>query len=243
MRDFSSYSTSDTRITLPCCRGHNFWESGHESLFLLTASITHGEVLHRHMELLISYDPQDVTAEGLEKLLAQLPEWRREKALSFLKPIDRVLCAEAYLLLCRILEEKYGICEQPSFAYGHNGKPVLEHYPDIHFNLSHCHRGVLCVVDDKPVGCDIEEFSSELHRDLCQWCFSQDETSRILASDTPIEEFTRLWTMKEAMLKLSGEGLRDDMARLLTPDTLAAVDMQTTVDRERGLAYSICRYK
>ena len=74
--------------------------------------------------------------------------------------IDQVLCAKAYILLKNGLRETYGITENPAFEYVKHEKPVLRDYPDIHFNLSHCKHGVLCVIDDKPIGCDIEEIEN-----------------------------------------------------------------------------------
>ena len=109
------------------------------------------------MLVLLHDHPQTVTQEELQRDLLLLPEWRQQKVLSFRFLIDRVLSAKAYLLLCQGLRQKYGITEMPSFDYVGHEKPILHGFPDIHFNLSHCRRGVLCVIDDEPVGCDIEE--------------------------------------------------------------------------------------
>ena len=37
--------------------------------------------------------------------------------------------------------------------------------------------------------------------------FGTDETLRIMSSENPEFEFTRFWTEKEAILKLTGEGV------------------------------------
>lgn len=97
--------------------------------------------------------------------------------------------------------------EVPPFAYGPNGKPFLKDHPGIHFNLSHCPRAALCVVADHPVGCDIEAVPEKLDLDLCHHCFNDKEVAAILASDSPTLTLTTLWTQKEALLKLTGEGL------------------------------------
>lgn len=44
----------------------------------------------------------------------------------------------------------HGITGNPVFEYVKHEKPVLRDYPDIHFNLSHCRRGIMCVIDDMP---------------------------------------------------------------------------------------------
>lgn len=106
--------------------------------------------------------PQDVTQEELQQDLLLLPEWRRQNASSYRFLIDQVLCAKAYLLLKNGLKEVYDITGNPVFEYVKHEKPVLRDYPDIHFNLSHCRRGIMCVIDDMPIGCDIEEIESTL---------------------------------------------------------------------------------
>ena len=118
--------------------------------------------------------PQDVTQEELQQDLLLLPEWRRQKVLSYHLLIDQVLCAKAYLLLKNGLREVYGITENLAFDYVRHEKPVLRDYPHIHFNLSHCKRGVMCVIDDMPIGCDIEEIESTLDIDLCHVCFNDN---------------------------------------------------------------------
>ena len=63
----------------------------------------------------------------------------------------------AGVLLERGLRE-YNICEcDVKIKTGENGKPYLEEYPEIHFNLSHSGNMVFAVFSDREVGCDIEE--------------------------------------------------------------------------------------
>jgi 4'-phosphopantetheinyl transferase len=37
------------------------------------------------------------------------------------------------------------------------GKPYLKEYPNFNFNISHSGEYVLCAVDDKSIGIDVEE--------------------------------------------------------------------------------------
>lgn len=187
--------------------------------------------------------PNTVTQEELKNDLLLLPEWRRMKALSYRFLIDQVLCTKAYLLLQRGLVENYGIEEELVFEYVGYGKPILRDYPDIHFNLSHCKRGVLCVIDNRPVGCDIEEIESKLDLDLCRKCFNDKEISKIISSSDSCLEFTKLWTMKESYLKLTGDGINDNLTTLFTKDLLGSITFDTHVCMEKGYVYSICKYK
>ena len=195
------------------------------------------------MYLQVFDHPQDVSREELNRDFLLLPQWRRKKVLSYRFLIDQVLCAKAYMLLKTGLREVYGIVDNPTFEYVMHEKPVLRDYPDIHFNLSHCRRGVLCVIDDHPIGCDIEKIEQTLDIDLCHFCYNDNEVDGILSAEDPCVEFTKLWTRKEATLKLTGEGLNDDLPSLFTSDTLNRMIFDTVVRKDKGFVYTVCRYK
>lgn len=195
------------------------------------------------MYLQVFDHPQDVTQEELNQYLDLLPHWRRKKVLSYCFLIDQVLCAKAYLLLKQGLKLLYGINDNPRFNYVMHEKPVLSDYPVIHFNLSHCRRGVMCVIDDRPIGCDIEEIETKLDLDLCHFCYNDSEVKSIVSAADPCVEFTKLWTKKEATLKLTGEGISNDLPSLFTQDLYDRLMFETTVLKDNGFVYTICRYK
>jgi 4'-phosphopantetheinyl transferase len=161
------------------------------------------------------YINDDIAHFDVEAALPLLSPQRREQCLKFRYELGRQTCAAAYLLLCQGLRELYGITEPPVFEYGPHGKPTIVGHPDIHFNLSHCREAAICVVADHPVGIDIETFR-EYRETLVDYVMNDDERRQIRESANPAAAFVRLWTMKEAVLKLSGEGLRNDMKNVLT---------------------------
>ncbi len=194
------------------------------------------------MHLLLFDRPQHVTQEELQKDLLLLPEWRQKKVLSFHFLIDRVLCAKAYLLLKKGLKHYYGIDGNPQFDYIRHDKPVLRDYPHIHFNLSHCKKGVLCVLNNQPIGCDIEEIEASLDIDLCHFCYNDSEITSIINAADPCVEFTKWWTKKESAMKLTGEGINDDLPSLFTPQTLSRLSFDTVVRKDLGFVYTVCCY-
>jgi len=190
------------------------------------------------MGLHILKNPLATSQEELEKDLRMLPQWRREKALAFKFKTDQVLCAKAYLLLCMSLREEYGLDCCPQFGYSENGKPYLKEFPHIHFNLSHCKNAVICIIGDSPVGCDVEEIFDSLDTDLCNFVFNEGEILAINSADNPNVEFSRFWTMKEAYLKLTGEGLTDNIKPLL--DSIGdKVRFNTIVDSDDKFVISV----
>ncbi|MGM9699619.1 MAG: 4'-phosphopantetheinyl transferase family protein [Prevotella sp.] len=164
----------------------------------------------------------------LNAVLPQLSEQRREQVLRFKHEGSRKQCAAAYLLLKRALREVYGIDEKPVFEYDEGGKPSLKGHPEIHFNLSHCAKAVACVVADHQVGIDVEE-TNRYKDSLARYAMNDEEYDQITRSDNPAETFTKLWTMKEALLKYTGEGLRRDIKTVLNLSPASEVEFHTEV--------------
>jgi 4'-phosphopantetheinyl transferase len=150
----------------------------------------------------------------LEAALLELSAERREQALRYRHELGRRQCTLAYLMLKRALHEEYGITGNLRFNYGEHGKPLLADYPDIHFSLSHCREAVACVVSDRPVGIDVESIG-RYREPLAAYTMSETERAAIAAAPSPEAAFTRLWTMKEALLKCSGQGIVDGLKTVL----------------------------
>jgi 4'-phosphopantetheinyl transferase len=70
------------------------------------------------------------------------------------------------------------------------------------------------VVSDKPVGVDIETIRP-YKESLARYVMNDDELEKILHAENPALEFTKLWTQKEAVVKLSGHGISNDMKSVL----------------------------
>ena len=187
-------------------------------------------------------DPSRVSEEQLREDILSIPAWRASKALKYRRLIDRVLCVKAYVLLRDILRREYGLAGNPEFSYLECGKPVLKDFPDIHFNLSHCEKGILCVVDDNPVGCDIEVIPETVDKDILRYAFSPAEQDAILGASDSRVEFARQWTIKEAVLKFTGLGLVDDLPSLMTSGLLPQkISIETKTDVIQGFAFTIAK--
>jgi len=179
---------------------------------------------------------QETVRLELASSLSLLPVWRRQKALSYRYDIDRYNCAKSYLLLKDLLLTHFGIDDYFKFGYGPYGKPFLVNYPDVHFNISHCHKAIFCAVGDTPIGVDIEEIQYD--KALAKQIFSDTEIIRINGSDNPSVEFTKLWTMKESYLKLIGSGLTDDLKSVLDSCD-PTIKFDTGIDLDTGVVYSV----
>lgn len=115
-------------------------------------------------------------------------------------------------------------CNVPSesivFGKNENGKPFAENL-DVQFNISHSEDMVVCAVDDKPVGIDIEKIR-QINLKIAKRVYTQDEIFYLTAGKDlsenqdsfVLERFFELWTAKEAYLKYLGCGIIDNLNTL-----------------------------
>ena len=180
------------------------------------------------------YLSEDIWDFDLSKALNEISEQRREQALKFKFEQGQRLCVLAYQLLKEGLHKEYGITENPIFEYNEHGKPSIVGHPEIYFNLSHCKEAVVCAVSNHPIGIDVESIR-EFKDSLVNYTMNDDEVREIDASENPASAFIRLWTMKEATMKLVGTGISNDMKTVI--DTTKY--KYTTIDRQRYI-YTVC---
>ena len=160
------------------------------------------------------YIDENIDGFDLEQGLKEISPQRREYALRYRNERDQRCCVAAYRLLQRALQQEYGITELPELEHDENGKPSLAGRPDIHVSLSHCRDAVACVVSDQPIGIDVET-RDHYSPEVAQRVMSEEEMCHIMASSDPATAFTRLWTMKESLFKLTGDDQGGDIARML----------------------------
>lgn len=89
------------------------------------------------------------------------------------------------------------------------GKPYFTDYPDIHYSVTHSKSSAACVLFDKPVGIDMEGHRAD-SCSVAKRFFSAHENIWIEEGASQEERdrrFLRLWTLKEAYSKMTGEGI------------------------------------
>ena len=144
--------------------------------------------------------------EELKKAEHYMNEQREFKIrrLRFLK--DKRQSAIAYLLLRYGLRKEYGINENVVLSEGSCGKPYLSNYPFVHFNLSHCDKGVVCMISDSAVGIDIT--SVKKGNMSCMYSsMTINEIEEILHAENSEVQFTKFWSLKESYCKCIGMGI------------------------------------
>ena len=171
------------------------------------------------MRYLVFDDMTRCTPAEVARLLPLVSVQRREQALRFSHTFGQFCCLKSYEMLLTLLRE-WGMehptapafAAPPSFLYNEHGHPRLETGP--FFSISHCRHAIAVVVSDCPIGIDIESVRP-LRHELVAKTMNTVEQALIATSAQPDRAFTRLWTCKEALLKLRGTGIIADLHRTL----------------------------
>ncbi len=94
-----------------------------------------------------------------------------------------------------------------SLEYGPQGKPFIKGREDLYFNVSHSGSKVFLGISDKEIGVDIER-NKEFKDSLVNYVFGEGDKKCAESTADPINKaYTRLWTVKESIMKHSGKGI------------------------------------
>lgn len=123
---------------------------------------------------------------------------------------------EAYGLLAELLAAEYGLPGLPELERQAGGKPFFPQRPDLHFNLSHSGGLALCGVGAAPLGVDIEAIRPR-RAGLARYICSPEEYAWYEELGGDWESLYTIWTLKEARVKCTGEGLRQRPEAIAVP--------------------------
>ena len=129
---------------------------------------------------------------------------RREQALRYKHTLGQFCCLKSWLMLKELSVFSH---QQSDFLYNEHGKPYLENGP--YFSISHCKEGIAVAVDDQPIGIDIEGIR-HADEELVARVMNEEEKFRVESLELRDRDraFTRLWTQKEAVVKMLGTGIQ-----------------------------------
>ena len=123
---------------------------------------------------------------------------------------------DAHALLVYAVRQHWGLEILPSVSRTDHGKPFFPDHPNFHFNLSHSRTFALCVLDDSPVGADIEIVRPH-HPRLAQRICSAEELVWLDGHADKLSALCQLWAAKEALAKYRGTGLTTPLRDLCPP--------------------------
>ena len=159
-------------------------------------------------------DMTQCSEQEVARLLPLVSAQRREQALRFTHLFGQYCCLKSYEMLQQLLASApYTLHSTPTFLYNEYGAPSIKNGP--YFSISHCKSGIAVAVSKQPIGIDIETVRP-LKVDLVKKTMNPLEQEAILSAPQPDWAFTRLWTRKEAFLKMKGTGIISDLHEVLS---------------------------
>lgn len=167
-------------------------------------------------------DMTQCSEQEVARLLPLVSVQRREQALRFTHLFGQYCCLKSYEILLQLLASTYTRHSTPTFLYNEYGAPSIKNGP--YFSISHCKSGIAVAVSKQPIGIDIETVRP-LKVDLVKKTMNPLEQEVIFFDTQPDWAFTRLWTRKEAFLKMKGTGIINDLHAALA-DSNGAKFMQ-----------------
>ena len=177
------------------------------------------------------------------RMLPLVSPQRREEALAYKHTHGRFCCLQSYLMLLELIGAVSPTLDYttPEFAFNEFGKPFLPGRPDLQFSISHTKNAIAVALSSQPVGVDIEQIHSASPA-LVAKTMNAEEQRRIAEAAHPDQLFTALWTRKEAVLKLRGTGIQDELHDVLKESENQVV-VETHICADKGYAWSVAQAK
>lgn len=159
------------------------------------------------METLMLEVDTEKTFSEYEKYLEFVSEERQKRIMRFRFEKDKIIS------LCAGLLTRYSLGKTLNtdpktlrFEREKNGKPYSADFENIHFSLSHSGNLIVLAVDNCRIGADTE-IVKKSKENIAKSFFTNNEYKYIINSENPTKSFYMIWTMKEAFLKMTGDGL------------------------------------
>ena len=160
----------------------------------------------------------DTASTKLARWRDLLDEQEQARADRFRFARDRDVFIAAHALLRSMLSEATGVSPDTwRFSIGRYGKPAVADDSaagGLRFNLTHTAGLAACAIARDDIGVDVEAAERRVDLDLAERFFAPSEVLavRSAAPERRTELFFRFWTLKEAFIKATGEGLNRRLA-------------------------------
>ena len=109
------------------------------------------------------------------------------------------------MLLAQMYREKTGAA-LPKILTASRGKPYFAE-GNLHFSISHTKHYAFCALSERNIGIDAEEKDRTINLSLADKVLSPGEKNRFDTAEDPHAALLKLWVLKEAAGKLTGEGI------------------------------------
>lgn len=179
------------------------------------------------VKLLTIKEPENF--ERYAKYVRLVSPERQKKIALLRRPEDKTVSLLSRLFIKKELAEASGMeiggITVLQDAYG---KPYAKELPDYFFSVSHTENVIALVTAQNSVGIDIERLLEPKMR-VAKRFFLPDEYKSVVESENRAKEFFRIWTLKEAYVKMKGMGFRIPPTSFSVLDSSVAAVSQSVV--------------
>ncbi|HEX2958170.1 MAG TPA: 4'-phosphopantetheinyl transferase superfamily protein [Chitinispirillaceae bacterium] len=176
-------------------------------------------------------DCDAVTSQQYGRLITMVSAERKARAQRFLRFEDSCRSVIAEVLLAYTLRQVADLeLSRVTLIENQWKKPIIQGH-DVHFNITHSGKWVMCIVDKCEAGIDVEKVK---HVDfgIVPRFFStreQELFNRCTTDELRLNCFSTLWVLKESYIKAIGRGLHCPL------DSFSVIpDMYNNVTLERN---------
>lgn len=176
-------------------------------------------------------DCDAVTSQQYSQLISMVSAERKARAERFLRFEDSCRSVIAEVLLAYTLRQVCGIeLSKVTLVENQWKKPIIQGH-DVHFNLTHSGKWVMCIIDIYESGIDVEKVK-RVDFGIVPRFFSlreQEFFNRCTTDEQRLNCFSTLWVLKESYIKAIGRGLHCPL------DSFSVLpDLHNTVTLERN---------
>lgn len=157
---------------------------------------------------------QEILSPSFSPYLPYFSQEELRKLELMKSPLKREQFIKNRLALKLILAKYLHISPQEIFFdYTIKGKPFINqniNHSSIYFNLSHKNNYTIYTIALQNIGVDLEKIDKEVKIEKIAkrfFCKEEYEYLKKIKEEDKLESFFRIWTIKEAYFKLTGEGL------------------------------------
>ncbi len=174
----------------------------------------------------VHYFSEPLPTSVFEDYLLQLPDAMGKKIMRYRKWEDRHRSLLGKVMLRRGLDE-HGLkdFDMKDLTYNKLQKPKLP--GKVQFNISHAGNVVICAFNTAGViGVDVEIIQPVVLEDF-EFIFDADTFRQLRQARDQEGAFFEAWTIREAILKGSGNGITEDAKKIVYKDEIAKFKNQT----------------
>lgn len=167
------------------------------------------------------YNIREMDDAAYLEALSLMSAERRKQVSELAMEQDRKRAAAGELLARRALGEKLGMdAKDVALQYDEEGRPCVEGAAQ-HLSIGQSGLYVVCAVSECPIGMHIEVVRGAEEKFMRRVCTDKEWDYVRPYDDGGYERFWEIWTAKEAIFKLTGQGPLLGLSCFALPENVA----------------------